>query len=481
LFETGEDGGREPAAEPVGRAAAEDDLRLVLDVRGDRMRKIGRDEQAIWIFSWSGPATRKKCEFDYGRENMMLKRINARAWETPLYADFARVEFDDRVKRMQELLATNGIDILVVWDEKNIRYFTGFHNNLFPNISLQPAAVLIPSDSDLVIIVPDFLCGVAEGYTYIDDIRLLVDPHVTANIRNVPVMVADVVKEFGFGSGTIGMETGSLGGMTIPRPLNDIDRFRGELGSARFVGAGDLIWKLRSIKSSAEVEALKQATRAAIDTYIELVGAFRPGMTERDVGLLIRKGLIDKVHDCDPPLVTASSRRIPMYDVPPWDDGIPLNPGDRLILEPVPAHKGYYGSCCRIFNIGPLSDEVQQRAELIDRVQERAIAQVKPGVTTGRLWDVMNEGFQEYAGEEYVFDQGGHGVGLRAHEPPMIAKGEDLLVEEGMVLAVETWTIGKGGGREMGPVYGVEDYVVVTGNGADVFPGYPKEQRVLGA
>jgi hypothetical protein len=72
LFETGEDGGREPAAEPVGRAAAEDDLRLVLDVRGDRMRKIGRDEQAIWIFSWSGPATRKKCEFDYGRENMML-------------------------------------------------------------------------------------------------------------------------------------------------------------------------------------------------------------------------------------------------------------------------------------------------------------------------------------------------------------------------------------------------------------------------
>jgi Xaa-Pro aminopeptidase len=410
----------------------------------------------------------------------MLERLDSRAWETPLYADFPRAEFEGRVKRIQALLAENEIDVLVIWDEKNLRYFTGFHNNLFHAGSFQPATVLISADRDPVIIVPDFFCGVAEGYTYVDDIRLIVDPHVTANIRNIPVMVADVVKELGCGSGKIGMEAGSLGGMTIPRPLNDIDRLREELSDARFVEAGDLIWKLRSIKSSAEVEALKQATRASIDTYTELVGAFEPGMTERDVGLLIRKGLIDKVHDCEPPLVTASSRRIPMYDIPAWDDGIPLNPGDRIILEPLPSHKGYYGSCCRIFNIGPLSDEVQERAELVDRVQERAIAAAKPGVTTGRLWDVMNEGFQEYAGEDYVFDQGGHGVGLCIHEPPMIAKGEDLLVEEGMVLAVETWTIGKGEGRDMGPVYGVEDYVVVTSDGADVFPGYPKEQRILG-
>jgi Xaa-Pro aminopeptidase len=293
-------------------------------------------------------------------------------------------------------------------------------------------------------------------------------------------MVADVIKELGCGNGRIGIEAGSLGGMTIPRPLNDIDRFRDELSDAQFVEAGDLIWKLRCIKSSAEVEALKQATRASIDTYAELVGVFQPGMTEKDVGLLIRQSLLEKVQDCEPPLVTASSRRVPMYDVPAWDEGIPLNPGDRLILEPLPAHKGYYGSCCRIFNIGPLSDEVQERAEFVDRVQERAIAAVKPGVTTGRLWDVMNEGFQEWADEDYIFDQGGHSVGLCIHEPPMIAKGEELLVEEGMVLAIETWTIGEGDGRNMGAVFGVEDYVVVTSDGADVFPGYPKEQRVLG-
>jgi Xaa-Pro aminopeptidase len=413
----------------------------------------------------------------------MLKRLDSRAWATPPFADFPRAEFEGRVKRMQALLAGNDIDVLVVWDPKNIRYFTGYHNNLFYSGSLQPATVLILADRDPVMIIPDYFQGNVQGFTYVGDIRLIGDPHATKRIRNTPVLVADVIKEFGFGRGTIGLETGSLGGMIIPRPLNDIDRFRAELGDARFVEAGNLIWKLRSIKSGLEVEALKQATRATVDTYAQLLEEFRPGMTERDVGLIVRKGLIDRIEDCEPPFVIASSRGIPMYDVPPWGGGVPLSPGDRIILNPLPAHKGYYGSCCRVFNIGSASDEVLKRAELVDRVQERAIAAVKPGIATGRLWEVMNEGFQEWAGESYVYDQSGHGVGLCIHEPPQIAKGEAFLLEEGMVLAIEIWTIGKGEGRQpgaMGAMYGVEDYVLVTSSGADVFPGFPKEHRVLG-
>lgn len=409
----------------------------------------------------------------------MLRRVE-RDWETPLYADFSRAEFDGRVKRMQALLKENEIDILALWDRKNIRYFTGFYNNLWTATSFQPAVVLIPAEGDPTIIVPDFFQGVAEGFTYVEDIRLIVNPHVTANIRNIPVMVADTIKEIAGPKARVGVEAGHLGSMWIPRPLNDIDRFRAELSEATEVPAGDLIWRVRAIKTPAEVEALKEATRASIETYSELVGEFRPGMTEKDVGLFIRKRLIEKVNDCEPPLITASSRKIPMYDIPAWDEGIPLTPGDRIIFEPLPAHKGYHGSCCRIFTIGPLSDEVLERAQLVDRVQERAIAAVKPGVSTGRIWEVMNEGMQEWSDEEYIFDQGGHSVGLNIHEPPMIAKGEDeLIIEEGMVLAVETWTIGAGAGREMGPVFGVEDYVVVTKDGADVFPGFPKEIRSL--
>ena len=81
----------------------------------------------------------------------MLSRVE-RQWETPLYADFARSEFAGRVERMQELLAANEIDVLVLWDVKNLRYFTGFHNNLFYAGSFQPATVVLPADGEPVIL-----------------------------------------------------------------------------------------------------------------------------------------------------------------------------------------------------------------------------------------------------------------------------------------------------------------------------------------
>ena len=113
----------------------------------------------------------------------MLQNLEQRNWETPIYADFPRSEYDNRISRIRHHMQEEKIDLLVIWDEKNARYFTGFHNNLYHAGSFQPAVILIPIDKEPVIIVPDFFCGVAEGYTYLNDIRLMVNPHVTANIR----------------------------------------------------------------------------------------------------------------------------------------------------------------------------------------------------------------------------------------------------------------------------------------------------------
>ena len=113
------------------------------------------------------------------------------------------------------------------------------------------------------------------GYTYLEDIRLQPKPHITRNIRQIPIDIADAVKDLGCGRGRIGLEAGWLGGMAALRPINDIDRFRTELGDATFVDACDLIWKCRAIKSAREVEALEKATQAVVDAYEEVVSNFR--------------------------------------------------------------------------------------------------------------------------------------------------------------------------------------------------------------
>jgi Xaa-Pro dipeptidase len=258
----------------------------------------------------------------------MLMKQEQRIWGSPLYADFPQSEYEDRVARAKKYMEEEKIDTLVLWDPVNIRYFTGFQSLHWSAMTIQPAVYVLAIDKDPVLVAADFFSGVVEGYTYVNDIRLLHNPHVTSNIRNVPVDVADTVKDLGWGKGRIGIESGTLGGMSIPRPVNDIDRFRNELGGATFVDACDLIWKCRVIKSASEVECLRKATQAIVGAYGEVVGNFRMGMSERDAGRMLRREILERTEDCMPPIATASSRVIPMPDTPSFYDEVTLTLGD---------------------------------------------------------------------------------------------------------------------------------------------------------
>ncbi|MEW6440038.1 MAG: Xaa-Pro peptidase family protein [bacterium] len=413
----------------------------------------------------------------------MLIKQPQRVWPSPLYADFPRSEYDSRFARARKYMAEQKIDVLVLWDPVNIRYFSGFQSLHWTAMSIQPAVVLLPLEKDPVIVVPDFFSQVAEGYTYIKDIRLLAKPHVTKNIRQIPVDVAETVKELGCGRGRVGIEAGALGGMAIPRPVNDIDRFRGALDGATFVEAADLIWKCRMIKSPSEVEALRKASQAVARAYGEVVANFELGMSERDAGNLIRHAILEYTEDCAPPIATSSSRRVVMPDTPSFYDEVNLSIGDRLVFEPLPTYKGYYGSCCRCFQIGPLPDVALKKAEAVDRAQAAAIAAIKPGLQTKVIMDVVAESLRA-DGIEPTIEVAGHGVGLSPHEPPMIAEEEEAVFQEGMVMAVEVWVVDwKGDFSKLTgivpEVFGNEDYVVVTKDGCDQLADFRKDIRNL--
>ena len=318
-----------------------------------------------------------------------------------------------------------------------------------------------------------------EGFTFINDIRIQHDPHVTENLRGMPKDVANVIKEvIGSGKARLGIEGGIKGGMTIPRPVNDIDAFRAALPDVEFVYAADQIWNVRMIKSLLEVDVLSKACEAVVKSYHDLQANFEWGWTEKDVALFIRHKLLDYADECLPNMCMSSRREIFMADIPAWDEGIPLMPGDRVIVEPLPQVKGYWGSSGRTFHMGPAPDEEIHKIQVLDRGRQVAAEMTKPGVRTGDMMDAINESLQE-GGLICSLDQGGHGVGIDGQEPPAIALGETFEVQEDMVLAVECWyfeTDENGHHR----VYGGEDYVHVTSDGSDPLPTFPTDIMTLG-
>ena len=46
----------------------------------------------------------------------MLQTQEKRIWDTPLYADFPRTEYDDRLARVRKLMEEQKLDLLVLWD-----------------------------------------------------------------------------------------------------------------------------------------------------------------------------------------------------------------------------------------------------------------------------------------------------------------------------------------------------------------------------
>lgn len=411
----------------------------------------------------------------------MLTRLEQRVWKDTLYPEFPKAEYDARIHKVKEHMSRENLDILVLWDPNNIRYFSGFRSTHWQPMTLQCAVMLIPVDGEPIMIVPGFFLGVVEGFTFIKDIRLIHNPHVTRNLRELPALVAKTISELGYENGRVGIEGGEYGGMSVPRPINDIDLFRSSLERADLVFAADTIWKCRMIKSPAEIDALKIACQAVVLAYGDLVANFQLSWSEAKVASYLRHRCLEYAEDCPPPLCLSSSRRVLMPDVPAFEDAVTLSPGDRIALEPFPSYKGYIGSSARCFQVGPVPDEAAKKSASVDLALKTGMEAVKPGVTTGHILDVIKEVMRD-EGIACPLDQGGHGVGLNFQEPPAIAEGEEYLLEENMVMALETWFISAGdlSAKEVPDVFGAEDYIVVTANGCYPLPTFRRDVLHLG-
>jgi len=105
----------------------------------------------------------------------------------------------------------------------------------------------------------------------------------------------------------------------------------------------------------------------------------------------------------------------------------------------------------------------------------------KPGVVTGDLYDYMTNFASEKGFEKHFMGVGdrrirftGHGIGLELDEFPFIAKGQELPLEEGMIIALEPKTIFPGLG-----VVGIENTHLVTDKGLSTLTKYPDTITIL--
>ena len=142
---------------------------------------------------------------------------------------------------------------------------------------------------------------------------------------------------------------------------------------------------------------------------------------------------------------------------------------EPLLFDYVFAYRGYLADHTRIFCLGSLPGELVVAHAAMLELQDLLAAAARPGRVTGDLYAeaqdfVRRKGYQDYfmGADEQRVQFVGHGIGLEVDEFPFVAAGQKMVLQKGMVIALEPKLVFPGKG-----VVGIENTHLVTDDGLE--------------
>jgi Xaa-Pro aminopeptidase len=362
------------------------------------------------------------------------------------------VNFQARVDRLREVLRDEKIEGFIVVniegsDSLNLRYLTVFAGT-FVILIITPREQLLLTDS-----------------RYLEGAKQEAPDFEVLELRgNWAEQLGERLKD-------LGLKKAGINEMTIS--LHDFNQLKEKAGVEPVPLEGP-VERLRLRKDEEEISLIKRAVELTDRAFDHALESVRPGMSEREVAWELERWMRENGSDGIAfPIIAAAGPNSALPHATPSDRRI--EEGDFLLLDIGARYEGYCADMTRVISIGPPSKRQIEIYEVVRRAQERALEQIKPGMT-GIEADKLARGVIQEAGFGNHFGHGlGHGVGLAVHEGPRLSPlSEKDVLESGMVVTVEpgVYLVGEFGVR-------IEDLTIVRDDGLETLTGSPKELRVI--
>lgn len=352
--------------------------------------------------------------------------------------------FEERFGRLRKLADEHDIEGFFVVSEPNMRYFTGFSALAIERL----AGIVIPVDAkEPVLIVPKLEWEKAMKFSFFKDIRSYSDA------ENPAKLLGKVVSELKLTKGTLGIESFL--------PFKFYKMLKEEAPSLEVKDASDVFQKLRSVKSTKEINLMKRAAKIVvkgIEAGIEIVKA---GTSELSVAFEIERRIKESGCESVPFTIVLSGKNSALPHGSTSKRKI--RRGDAVVIDIAATFKGYYADVTRTVFVGGASQKQKKIYEIVLRAQESAVKFVKPEVKACEVDEIARKIISEAGYGEFFTHQTGHGLGLEVHEDPYISQTNETTLELGMTFTVEP-------GIYLPDKFGVriEDDVAVTEKGRTV-------------
>lgn len=363
---------------------------------------------------------------------------------------FEAMDYSSRLKALVERMRERSLDLVLLFDRDNVRYFTGFRLNRVVNSILAVSWDGIPT-----YIVARLDVERAKRVCWIE--------HVVSFLEDTPNYLAVLTPLFRSTIRRIGVEKDSL-------TLYQAEYLRELAGvGLELVDVREITAELRVIKSEEEIACIRQAVAIADRVMEQTLKEVRPGVTEAElvgkVEYFIRQA---GAEGCpfEPFMMSGENAWLPQR----LASCKPLQDGELVLLDMGAIYEGYCSDITRTFAVGEVSEEQRRIFQTAWKAQQAALEVIRPEVPVSEVDRAARQVIEAEGLGAYFPHLTGHGVGVSTHEAPILGREVDTLLRPGMVITVEpgVYLPGVGAAR-------VEDMVLVTSMGYELLSNAPRD------
>lgn len=355
-----------------------------------------------------------------------------------------------RVEKLRQLLAEKQLSGLLVTDKINRRYLCGFTGS---------NGLLLVTENDLRLFVDGRYTQQAQQQT------------AGVEICEIPVggNLLSTLQPFVKGL-TLGFEAGTISYQTFTGFQSLLEEVGGQL-----IKTANLIESLRMIKTSEEIQAIKQAAAIADQTLEIILPMIRSGMSELELANEI--DYRSKKLGSEGPAfetIVASGTRTALPHAHASQKKIETN--ELIMIDFGSIYQGYYSDITRTFGFGEVSAEIEQTYQQVLTAQKTAIQTVALGKTLGEIDQTARQILEQDNFAQFFSHNLGHGIGLSCHEYPALAPNAALPIERNMTFTIEPGVYLPTSGFGIR----IEDDVVVNDAGhAEILTQFNKEWMTI--
>ncbi len=356
------------------------------------------------------------------------------------------------IERLKRRMADDDLDGLIAATAENVQYLTGIRSvslHLHPYFGQcyavitrdAPEQVTLVSSTGEIDQVLDASAEIADAVNFGTFYRenygngaLPDHEQRLQRLTNQPAepnggaALATAIKRIGLAGKRIGIDENGL-------RIGVEAGLRQALPSTNFVAAASAFAWVRRVKTEEEIRRIASAALITEQAIAAAVSIARAGVTEQELYLEFNRSVASQGGRAEFTMIKFGRNSVSGQVL---SNRTPLAAGDTIWFDVGATYQGYWSDLARTFSFGEPSQRVRELYRAMVAGEQAGIDRARPGMTGGQLFDLTVQAVRDNGEPRYRRHHVGHCIGAEVYEQPILAPGNDIEIEAGMVINIET-------------------------------------------